>query len=106
MTAIKTELPEHVAIKLHNSIFSQEVMNLKVAHNKLTRANEILELAQTALENWNEETKRLNSYDQAYKTMAPWTSFESKDEVRKKSLAHLAAYERHMNTYKAIKQSL
>lgn len=106
MTVIKTDLPEHVAIKLHNSIYSYEVMDLKVKQRKLTRANEILELAQTALENWNEETKRLNSYDRAYESRAPWTSFESKDDVRKKSLAHLATYERHMNTYKAIKQSL
>lgn len=100
-----TELP-HVAIKLHNSIFSYELQDLKVAHNKLTRANEILEQAQTALEKWNEETKRLNSYDQAYKAMAPWTSFETKDDVRKKCLAHLATYQRHIDTYKAIKQSL
>lgn len=100
-----TELP-HVAIKLHNAIFSEEVMNLKVAHNKLIRANEILELAQTALENWNEETKKLNAYDQAYKGKFMWAMMESKDDIRRKSLAHLTTYQRHIDTYKAIKQSL
>lgn len=98
MTVLPTQA--NITKQLHDSIF------FAVTKRKLKRAVVYLEIAEKAYKKWSAACRQINEYDRAYFIGKGWALGITKERLRKDASAHLAAYHRCMNTYKAIKQSL